>query len=218
MTSSRVAGWPLLIGAALLFLAQIPTTVLFGGDDLNGYAQHGLWVPTNLVAVAGAILLLWGLPLFAASPRAQALGWLGRAGSFLIFIGGALFGIFFSMLSAILLPYLATNAPDVFGGTNSDFPSGFFAFYVTASLCIVVGSVLLAVPLVRGLAFSRWPGYVLLAAAVAGVVGFFLSTPDSTPLIGVIIAGLNSFLLFIGLGWLGYQMNTMPADKEALSA
>jgi hypothetical protein len=215
MTSSRAAGWPLLVGAALLFLAQIPQSVIFGGDDINRYAQDGLWVPMNLVFVAGAILLMWGLPLLTASPRALGLGWLGRVGSFLIFIGAALFGIAFSVLSAILLPFIATRLPSVF---SDDGPAAFFPFFVIATACLVVGSVLLAVPLVRGKALSRWPGYLLLVSAAAGVVGFFLTAPGSVVGVGIVLEALTSFLAFIGLGWIGYEMIRMPADKEALSA
>src|ERR671936_552286 len=126
MTSSRAAGWPLLVGAALLFLAQIPQSVLFGGDDTSRYAQHSLWVPTNLVSVAGAILLLWGLPILYANARARGLGWLGGVGSFLIFIGGSM--------------------------------------------------------------------------------------------VGIIVEAVNSFLFFVGIGWLGYEMITMPRAEEALSS
>jgi hypothetical protein len=215
MTSSRAAGWPLLVGAALLFLAQIPDTLLFGGDDVNRYALHALWVPTNLVFVAGAILLMWGLPLLTAAPRAVGLGWLGRVGAFLIFIGAALFGIGFSILGAILLPYLATRVPSVFSDNG---PSAFLPFFVIATACLVIGSILLAVPLVRGKAFSRWPGYVLLAAAVLGVAGFVLTGPGSTSTVGIVVQGLNSFLAFIGLGWLGYLMITMPRSEEALTS
>lgn len=215
MTSSRVAGWPLLVGAALLFLAQIPDTILFGGDDIGRYAQHALFVPMNLVFVAGGILLLWGLPLLTASPRAQGLGWLGRVGSFLIFIGGCLLGIGFSVLSAILLPFLATRLPSVFSDAG---PAGFLPFFVVATACLVVGAILLSIPLMRGKAFSRWPGYVLLASAVLGIAGFFLTGPVSTGLLGIVVQGLNAFLLFVGLGWLGYEMITMPRAEEALSS
>ncbi|HYZ01660.1 MAG TPA: hypothetical protein VFA92_09210 [Candidatus Binatia bacterium] len=215
MTSSRAAGWPLLVGAALLFLAQIPQSVLFGGDDTARYAQQALWVPTSLVSVAGAILLLWGLPILYANARARGLGWMGGVGSFLIFIGGSMFGIFFSLLSVIFLPYLVTRVPNILSDSA---PAGLFPFFLIATIALILGSILLAVPLVRGKAFSRWPGYVLLVSAAAGIVGFFLTGPGNTSLVGIIVEGVNSFLLFAGLGWLGYEMITMPRAEEALSS
>ncbi|MDR0360813.1 MAG: hypothetical protein LBJ87_15305 [bacterium] len=215
MTSSRSAGLPLLVGAALLFLAQIPQSVLFGGDDTTRYARQALWVPTNLVAVAGAILLLWGLPMLYANVRARGLGWMGSAGTFLLFIGGSMFGIFFSLMSAIFMPYLATRVPNLLSDSG---PAGLFPFFLVATIALILGSIFLAVPLVRGRAFSRWPGYVLLVSAAAGIVGFFLTGPGSTSVIGIAVEGLNSFLLFVGLGWLGYTMLSMPADREALNS
>jgi hypothetical protein len=216
MTSSRAAGWPLLVGAALLFLAQIPDSVLFGGDDINRYAVHSLWVPMNLVFIAGGILVLWALPMLTTSPRALALGWLGRVGAFLIFIAAALFAIGFSVLSTIVLTYLATSFPAAFANDNG--PAGFLPFFVVAQACLVVGSVLLAVPMIRGKVFSRWPGYALLVSAAAGIVGFFAGFGDSVSLLGIILGALTPFLLFVALGWIGYHMITMPADKEALSS
>lgn len=37
-------------------------------------------------------------------------------------------------------------------------------------------------------------------------------------MVGIAVEGLNSFLLFVGLGWLGYTMLSMPADREALNS
>lgn len=216
MTSSRAAGWPLLVGAALLFLAQLPQTILFGGSDTVHYAQHWLFVPTGIVSVVGAILVLWALPLLYASPRAQGLGVLGRVGTVLIFIAACAFGIFVSVLDALVFPYLALHAADTLGQNSG--PPGFFVFFIAAQFCLVLGAILLSIPLMRGKAFSRWPGYVLLASGVLGVVGFLLSGPGTSSEIGIIAMGLNAFLLFIGLGWMGYDLLTMPRSEEALSS
>lgn len=214
MSSSRVAGWPLLIGAALMFLAQISQTVLFGGNDTAHYVQHSLFVPTNLVTAAGAILALWGLPLLTTTSRGQGLGWLGRTGSFLIFIGGAMLGVFFGLVGAILTPYLATRTPGLFGNNG---PASLFAFFLVASVALFLGSIFLAVPLVRGRALSRWPGYALLVSAAFGVVSFILTGPGSSSEIGIIVSGLNPLLLFVGLGWLGLLLVSRPTQAEAIA-
>ncbi|MBO0705565.1 MAG: hypothetical protein J2P39_09615 [Candidatus Dormibacteraeota bacterium] len=189
--------------------------MLFGGSDEARYAQHVLFVPTNVVAVVGALLLLWALPLVYASPRTRGLGVIGRLGTALIFIAGSLFGVFSSLMGAILLPYLATRIPGMFSDSG---PAGLLVFFMVATLCLVLGAILLAVPMVRGRVFTRWTGYVLLASAVFGVVGFLVSGPSTTPLPGIIAQALNTFLLFVGLGWMGYHLITMPRSEEALAS
>lgn len=214
MLSSRIAGWPLIVGAALLIIAQIPQTVLFGGSDEVHYAQHVLFVPTGLVSVAGGLLVLWALPLLYGSPRARGLGTVGRVGTVLVFLGASAFGIFLSVLSAMVLPFLALHAPGVLGQNG---PPGFFEFFLAAEFCVVLGAILLSIPLVRGKAFSRWPGYVLLASAVLGILGFVIQGPNSSSEIGIIASGLSSFLLFIGLGGIGWHLVSRPTPREAMT-
>jgi hypothetical protein len=198
----------LMVGAVLAFVGDLLNTLLFSGNDPTPYAGNPLFVPVNLLSVLGTALLLFGLPmLYLSGP--EGWGVLGLIGFLLVFATGLMFGVFFSLLSALLLPYLVQHAPDTVKGNG---PPAFFPFFIVGTVFEVVGLALLAVPIVRGVVAERWLGYVLLAAAVLGVVGFFLGGGNGppNPLIAL-IGSLSSLLLFVALGWLGYRLWTAHA-------
>ena len=201
----RLAGMALMVGAVLSFVGNLLNTLLFSGNDPTPYAGNPLFVPVNLLSVLGTALLLFGLPvLYLSGP--EGWGVLGLIGFLLVFATGLMFGVFFSLLGALLLPYLVQHAPDTVKGNG---PPAFFPFFIVGTVFQVVGLLLLAVPIVRGFVAERWVGYVLLAAAVLGVVGFFLGggSGPTNPLIAL-IGSLGTLLLFVALGWLGYLLWT----------
>ena len=198
----RLAGLALMVGAVLSFVGTLLNTLLFPGNDPTTYAGNSLFVPVNLLGALGAAFLLLGLPVLYLS-RPEGWGVLGLIGFILIFAVGLMFGVFFDLLGALFVPYLVQHAPDTLKGNG---PPAFFPYFIAGTLFEVVGMLLLAVPIVRGVIAERWVGYVLLAAAVLSVVGFFIGgNGPSNPLIAL-IGNLGTPLLFVALGWLGYML------------
>ena len=199
----RLAGLALVVGAVLSIVGNLLNTLLFTGNDPTPYAGNALFVPVNILSVVGSALLLLGLPVLYLS-RPEGWGVLGLIGFVLIFATGLMFGIFFSLLGAVLLPYLVQAAPATVKGNG---PPAFFPFFILGTVFEVLGLLLLAVPIVRGFVAERWVGYVLLAAAVLGVVGFFIGggSGPANPLLAL-LGNLGTLLLMVALGWLGYLL------------
>jgi predicted DNA-binding transcriptional regulator len=72
---------------------------------------------------------------------------------------------------------------------------------------------------VRGFVAERWVGYVLLAAAVLNVIGFFVGGPGGPPNpLLALLGNLGTLLLLVALGWLGYLLWTARAGlRERLT-
>jgi hypothetical protein len=200
----RLGGVALVVGAVLSFVASLLNALLFSGNDPTLYAGNALFVPLNILTALGSGLLLLGLPVLYLS-RPEGWGVLGLVGFVLVFATGLMFGIFFSLLGALLLPYLAQHAPDTLKGNG---PPAFFPFFILGTVVEVIGLLLLALPLARGFVAERWVGYVLLAAAVLSVVGFFVGGNGPTSPLLALLGDLGSLLLFVALGWLGYLLWT----------
>src|SRR2546426_5712826 len=204
----RLAGLALVVGAVLSFVGTVLSSLLFSGNDPTPYAGNALFVPINILNAVGAALLLLGVRVLYLS-RPEGWGVLGLIGFVLIFAVGLMFGVFFNLLGALLLPYLVQHAPDTVKGNG---PPSFFPYFILGTAFEVVGLLLMAVPIVRGFVAERWLGYLLLAAAVLGVVGFFLggSNGPSNALMAL-IGNLPGLLLFVVLGSLGYLLWTARA-------
>ncbi len=137
----------------------------------------------------------------------------GLIGTILIFVTGIMFGEFFPILSGVVVPFLVQQAPDIFKGQG---PPAFLPFFIVANLAFVAGSILLAIPMLRGLVYARWPGYLLIAVAVFGVVGFAVgfavgNGPSSNAFVGV-LGNIAPLILFVVLAWLGYALWSERAD------
>ena len=71
----------------------------------------------------------------------------------------------------------------------------------------LVGSVLLAIPFIRGRVQPRWVGYMLPAAAFLRVVGNFIApSGPATNLAINLLSNLGPMLLLVALGYLGLRM------------
>jgi hypothetical protein len=212
MSQTRTVGWVLLLGAVLLFVTEIATAFLFPGNDPVNEALNPLYVPTNVVAAVGSLLLLWALPL-VATRGVSGIGRLGSVGALLIFVVGAGFGIFVSTLSAVIYPYLAQHAPAVL---KAELP-GFDLFLLLVLLAWLLGATLLGIALLRSSAAgTRVPGCLLLASAVMTVVGVGIHSVGTQSLWLNVFADLNSFLLFVALGWLGWLLT--GRDSKAVAS
>jgi hypothetical protein len=158
-------------------------------------------VPVNALGALGAALVLLGLPAVHAR-IAAALGRLGLAGVVLIAVGLMFSGLFLSLFSALIAPWLADEAPSLLVGA----PPAFVATLLVALVAEIVGAVLLAIPFVRGHAGSAWVGPVLLAAAGMVVVGNVLAPKGPSSNVAVnLLSNAGPVLLMVALGALGWQ-------------
>jgi hypothetical protein len=199
----RLAGVALVAGAVVSFVTTLLGSLLFAGNDPTPYAGHPLFVPVNLLAVLGTALLLFGVPLLYVS-RSEGWGVLGLVGFGLLFLTGVMFGVFFSLFSALFVPYLVQQAPNAVKGNG---PPALFPFFISGTVIEIVAAVLIAVPVLRGRVATRAIGYVLLAAAVMAVVGFLTGGNGNNPLLSL-VGNLSNLLVFVALGWLGYLLWT----------
>ena len=208
----RLSGLVLVVGAIAALVGNGGTGILFPDNGNPTYALSPLYVPLNLLALVGTILLLLGLPGLYAS-RSREAGALGLAGIVLIALTGMMFGIFFGLFAVLFQPFLAARAPELLSGEPAP---GFFPFFILGSVFQVVGSVLFALHMLSGRVRPRWPGYLLVISALLAIGTFLLTDPSSssTPL-SIFLNVASPALLFIVLGWLGYQL--LAGDQFAVT-
>jgi hypothetical protein len=208
MTGSRLSGIGgilVIVGAVAFILHIVARSLLTAGVDPAESAQASLWVPVNVLGALGATLVLLGLP--AACARIARQGGLpGLVGFALIEVAWTFFGLFLSLYGALVLPWLADRAPRLVDGTTPT-PSGIVAAFALGLLAWLLGSVLLAVPLVKGAARARWVGYLLPASALWFLAGSFVIAPDgpASNLAVNLLSNLGPVLLLVGLGYFGFR-------------
>jgi len=217
MTSSqlvRISGLALLGGAVAFIVHIVARSVItaYALGHTATFAKEGLWVPINVLGAMGAALVLLGLPSMYAR-MAEGAGLLGLVGVVLIALAWMFFGVFLSLFSALVAPWLADKAPSLVAASAS-LPAGFIATFIAGLVAESVGPVLLAIPFIRGQVRPRWVGYVLPAAAVLAVAGVFIApNGPATNLAINLLSNLGPVLLMAALGGLGYEMwtNHSPA-------
>ena len=182
-----------LSGLVLVTGAVISSVCLVIGGFFFAPPSSSANQPLNVIAefaLAGAtILVLLGLAGVYAS-RAKGFGITGLFGIALVFAA-----------AAMVEPWLATQAPNLVDGFG---PPPFFAYYNIAEVLLVAGSILLAIPLLRGRVSPRWAGFALLLSVVVGVGTFFFDAFPSSLASGLLTAAAPIMLLGALVG-LGYQ-------------
>lgn len=180
--------------------------MITAGLDPSASAQHGLWLPINMLGVLGAVLVLLGLP--AAYARvAERAGLAGFAGIALIASAWMFFGLFLSLYAVLILPWLADRAPALVVASAPP-PAAFLIAFVVGLAAWITGAVMLAVPFIRGRVHPHWVGYLLLASALWVVLGNLVIAPSgpASNLAVNLLSNLGPVLLVIGLGYLGAQV------------
>ncbi len=208
-----LGGTLLLIGAVAFVAHLVMRSALTAGVDPAVSAQGELWVPVNALGAIGAILVLVGLPgVFLR--LAGHVGPHGMVGFVLIEVSWMFFGLFLSLYGALVLPWLADQAPRLVAGSTPA-PAGIVVTFALGLLAWLVGAVLLAIPIVRGVAGPRWVGYVLPASALWALTGSFVLAPDGPAdnLAVNLLSNLGPMLLLIGLGYLGVRAWGDPAHR-----
>jgi hypothetical protein len=196
---SRISGLALVAGCAISAVFRIVANLFFGST--TDYANQPIFIASEFVLAAATVLLLLGLPgVFAA--RAQGFGLIGLFGVALVFTESIMVGIFANLWGAMADPWLATVAPSLANGFG---PPPLFAYYNIAEVALVVGSILLAIPVLRGRVSPKWPAAVLVLSVVIGAVFFFWIPSLPPTLVPSLLATVPDILLWIALAGFGYQ-------------
>jgi hypothetical protein len=208
MTNSqlfRISGLALLIGAVAFIVHIVARSVITAGPDTATFAKEGLWVPINALGAISAALVLLGLPAMYAR-MALPTGLFGLVGVVLIALAWMFFGLFLSLFSVLVAPWLAYEAPSLLAA-SAPIPAGFVIAFIAGLVAQFVGTLLLAIPFIRGRVQPRWVGYVLPASAPVAVVGNFIApNGPSTNLAINLLSNLGPVLLLVALGDLGSRM------------
>jgi hypothetical protein len=208
MTSSqifRISGVSLLAGALAFIVHLVARSVISAGQDPVIYAQESIWTAVNLVGVFGAALLLLGLPALYAR-MAGPSGWSGLLGVVLVALAWMFFGLFLSLYGALVMPWLASEAPALIAA-SAPLPTGIIIAFIAGLVVEFIGTILLAIPFMRGRVQPIWVGYLLLAAAILRVVGNFIapSGPASNLAINL-LSNMGPVLFLVAAGYLGSRM------------
>jgi hypothetical protein len=202
---SGIGGLLVFVGAVAFVLHVVLRSVLTAGVDPAVSAQAGLWVPVNALGALGAALVLVGLPAVYAQ-MAGGSGLPGLVGFALIGVSWMFFGLFLSLYGALVLPWLADQAPRLVAA-DAPAPEGVVVAFAVGLLAWLLGAVLLAVPFVRGRVRPRWVGYLLPASALWVLMGNFVIAPGgpASNLAVNLLSNLGPVLLLIGLVYLGFR-------------
>jgi hypothetical protein len=202
---SGTGGLLVFVGAVAFVSHVVLRSVLTAGVDPTVSAQSGLWVPLNALGALGAALVLLGLPTVYARMAGEG-GLTAVVGFALIEVSWMFYGLFLSLYGALVLPWLADQAPRLVAD-SSPTPLGFVVAFALGLLAWLLGAVLLAVPFVGGRMRPRWVGYLLPASALWVLVGSFVIAPGgpASNLAVNLLSNLGPVLLLIGLGYLGFR-------------
>ena len=202
----RISGLSLLTGAVAFILHIALRSVITAGPDATTFARESLWVPINVLGIVGAILVLLGLPAMYA--RTSVLfGMSGFIGITLLAVAWMFVGLFLSLYSALILPWLADKAPSLIVA-SAPLPVAFVIAFAIGLIVWLAGSVLLAIPFLRKRVPPTWVGYTLVASGVWMVIGNLLIAPSgpASNLVVNLLSNLGPVLLLIGIAYLGYRM------------
>lgn len=220
----RISGLGILTGAVIFIVHIVLRSLITAGLDPAAFALQGTWVPVNALGVVGAAPVLLGLPVLQAKLAAQS-GWLGLFGVTLIALAWMFFGLFLSLYSVLVAPWLADQAPTL---AAAALPSGITNAYIMALVIEFAGCVLLAIPFFQGRLQPRWVGYALPGSAILTVVGTLLAPSGPAANLAInLLSNTGPMLLMVALGNLGFQMGSnhisapnakrREANQEAMS-
>jgi len=202
----RISGLGMLIGAIAFVLHIVLRSLVTAGVDPSTFAKQDLWVLINALGVVGAALVLLGLPAMYA--RTSVLfGMSGFIGMVLLAIAWMFIGLFLSLYSVLILPWLAHRAPSLIVASEP-LPVAFVIAFAIGLVAWLAGSVLLAVPFLRKRVPPTWVGYTLVTSGAWMVIGnvFIAPSGPASNLAVNLLSNLGPVLLLIGITYLGYRM------------
>jgi hypothetical protein len=210
----RLSGFALVSGAIGFIVHLVARSILTAaaGGSTASFATSSAWVPINAIGAIGAALVIFGLSGLYAT-LAQIPDRPGLFGSILIGVAWLVLGVFLSLYSMIVLPWLAATVPDSVDGINSN-PAMIVTFGV-GLIAELAGTILLAISLAGRQSQSRWIGYVLVASALMLVGGDLVIAPGGpSPNVAInLISNLGPILLMVAVAALGCQLSWPEAGR-----
>jgi hypothetical protein len=188
--SLRIAG----LCTALFWLLALPIGSFVGADA----TRHPLWIPSQLMHVAGALFALFGLVGLYAAQRRRA-GQLGLVGFALAVLGTILF-LGDGLIALIIFPAVADRAPELLAADGALNRGWVLVAFIVIAATTMIGYVTFGVASLRAGLFPR--GAVILW--IVGAVLFNLP-PGPVPMIVLAIGGV---LWGVGAIWLGGMLVT----------
>jgi hypothetical protein len=197
-TSYRLSGIALLLGGALSIANLVIQGWFLTGTDMATILGPLDYI-SNALAIVGGILILLGLPGMYAR-QAERAGVLGLLGFLLVWYVTLVQNVLLTFgnitvmsgMDAKLIPQkleIIMTPPPVWG-----------PFFMLSMVGQVVGTLLLAIAILRAGVFPRWIGWALVATLVLGVASFAPFAPEAVSnLVGIVanvaIGGIGVALL-----------------------
>jgi hypothetical protein len=191
-TLYRLSGLSLRIGGfctALFWILALAVGSFVGAE----VTRHPLWVPGQLMHVAGALFTLFGLIGLYAAERRHA-GQLGLVGFVLAVLGTALF-LADGLIALIIFPAVVDRAPELLGSDGALNQGTVLAAFIVIAATTMIGYVTFGVASLRAGLFPR--GAVILW--IVGTVLFNLP-PGPVPMVVLATGGV---LWGVSAIWLG---------------
>ncbi len=190
-TLYRLSGLGLLIGSVFSITGTLVRTF-----QLNPLSVF--YTPAELLTLFAALLALLSLPGIYLR-QANRAGVIGLIGFVLLYAATVILGASSSLVSAILVPFLAQHAP-----TLGQPPAMFFVFII-AVLASTVGQILFGIATLRAHIFPRGAAILLLVGTAVNFASGFVPIPS----LGLV--GEAAFLL--SFAWLGLFLVTERAAE-----
>jgi hypothetical protein len=201
----RSSGMALVLGSLFGLSWTLMSALIFPLAHPNQFASPFFLLASWLMFFA-AVAIVPGLVGWYASQSARA-GWLGFVGFALVFFGVLVLGVGFGFISATVIPWLTTNAPELLGGA---LPPLLPLCALGSALMVVVGTIPLGLATMRAGVLPRWPGLLLLLSGAAGLLSLL-----PLPSLKNIPAIASAVLLFLGLGWAGSALWREPVAQKS---
>lgn len=209
----RLGGLGLLLGAVLAAITNIITGVLFPDMGDAAAISNPLNTGLGLLGVVGTTLALLGLPaLYLRVAREGGVIWL--VGVICLALTGLVFGIFMGLTGAVIMPSIASGAPQVF---QAGPPPSFFPIFIFGTFANVLGAALMGFAIITRRLYPRWCGYVLLVGGVLAVLNVFTSGPNPN-LLAELLNTVSALPLFVPIGWIGYLLWSRTAAVAELTS
>jgi hypothetical protein len=205
-TLYRLTGLSLRIGGfctALFWILAVPIGSFVGADA----TRHPLWVPSQLMHVAGAPFTLFGLIGLYGAERRRA-GQLGLVGFALAVLGTALF-LGDGLIALIIFPAVADRAPELLAPGGALNQGAVLAAFVLIAATTMIGYVVFGVASLKAGVFPRGPVILWIAGAV-----LFNLPPGPVPLLVLAIGGVVWGVAAVALGGMLVTNRGKPASRE----
>ena len=214
----KLSCWSAVAGAALMIVAFLGLTIAGYNThalDVNA-AQSAGFIGANFAVAAGSILVLYGLPGIYAR-WSEGWGSVGLAAIALSAFFLMIFGVFGSLLAAIVNQWIAVKAPSLITDPG---PTSLYVVIGLATLAIFGALITMTIPILRRRVAAPWVGYVLIASTVLFVIGFgFVGSMTKPNVFAVLALAAAEILATFVLGYLGYlgATDTRTVRSEAVA-